>query len=44
MAEMVRAADQLRGQNVLNLRSFFTALIADAQAEGGEVEAASRLC
>jgi predicted ATPase len=40
MAEMTRAAEQVRVQGVLNLRSFLTVLIADAEADCGEIEAA----
>jgi predicted ATPase len=40
LAEMERAAEQLRNQGVLNLRSFFKAIIAGAQAERGEIDAA----
>jgi adenylate cyclase len=40
VTEMKRAAEQLRAQGVLNLRSFFTALIADAETQHGEIGAA----
>jgi class 3 adenylate cyclase/predicted ATPase len=40
VTEMHWGAEQLQAQGVLNLRSFFIALIADAEAEGGEIEAA----
>jgi predicted ATPase len=40
MAEMTQAAEQVRVQGVLNLSSFLTVLIADAEADCGEIEAA----